>query len=111
ALAVGRSASGSGFSSVTRQVSVPARRSAHADFSLTPDARSDDEPHGLLEAPRDRESLTVRSSELTALPGLAPFDVFRAIDLLPASSLTDTSAHALNGHPPGASRATVDVSP
>jgi hypothetical protein len=105
------SATANGFASASKQVSVPAHGSADADFSLKPESAGDEEPLGLAEAPRDRESLTLRSSELTALPGLAPFDVFRAIELLPVSWISDSSELALNGQPPGDTLVTIDDIP
>src|SRR5262249_53907701 len=102
--------SANGFTSTSREVSVPARGLVEGDFSLKPVA-TDAAPLGLVEAPRDRESLTLRASELTALPGLAPFDVFRAIDLLPASSVSDSSELVLNGMPPGDTLVTMDDIP
>ena len=105
------SASANGFTNATRQVSVPPQASADADFSLTPISAGDEEPLGLAETPRDRESLTLRTSELTALPGLGPLDVFRAIELLPVSSLFDTSALVLNTMPPGDTLITLDEIP
>jgi hypothetical protein len=109
-LTIGMTVSANGFTSASREISVPSRGSIDGDFSLKP-ASTDAEPLGLLETPRDRESLTLRTSELTALPGLAPFDVFRAIDLLPAASVFDSSELVLNGMPPGDTLITLDDIP
>lgn len=109
-LAIGMTVSANGFTSASREISVPSRGAIEGDFSLKP-ASTDAEPLGLLETPRDRESLTLRTSELTALPGLAPFDVFRAIDLLPAASVFDSSELVLNGMPPGDTLVTLDDIP
>jgi hypothetical protein len=109
-LTLGMTASANGFTSGTREISVSGRGSVDGDFSLKP-ASAGEEPLGLMETPRDRESLTLRASELTALPALAPFDVFRAIDLLPASSLMDASELVLKGMPPGDTLVTMDDIP
>ncbi|HEX4566845.1 MAG TPA: carboxypeptidase-like regulatory domain-containing protein, partial [Vicinamibacterales bacterium] len=108
-IAVGVTASANGFASASREVSV-ARGSVDGDFSLKA-VTNDAEPLGLLETPRDRESLTLRASELTALPALAPFDVFRALDLLPAASVSDSSELVLNGLPAGNTLVTMDQIP
>jgi hypothetical protein len=110
-LTIDMSASANGFTSATKQVSVTARGSADMDFSLTPQSTADEEPLGLAETPRDRESLTLRTSELTELPGFGPFDVFRAIELLPIASLFDSSELVLNGLAPGTTHVTIDDIP
>src|SRR5262249_41859349 len=109
-ITLGMSVSANGFTTATSQISVPARGSADADFALTPKAAFG-EALGLVQTPRDRESLTLRASELSAVPALAPFDVFRALDLLPGSSQRDDSELVLDGMPPGDTLVTTDDIP
>lgn len=109
---LGITATANGFATATKQIAVPEKGSADANFSLSPDtARDDERPLALIETPRDRETVTLRAPELSAVPGLAPFDVFRAIDLLPASAVGDDTAFVLNGTAAGDTPVTLDGIP
>ncbi|HEX6462957.1 MAG TPA: carboxypeptidase-like regulatory domain-containing protein, partial [Vicinamibacterales bacterium] len=111
-LTVDLTAAANGYEDATQNVSVSVRQSAAVHFELSPAApRADESSLGIVETPRDRQSFTLRSSELTGLPSLSPFDLFHAIQLLPAASLRDDSELALDGTQPASTIVTIDGIP
>lgn len=110
-ITVDMSAAATGYQTATKKVAVAVGQPADADFELSPAPHAEQSLLGVAETPRDRQSLTLRSSELSGIPALAPFDVFHAIQLLPQASVRDDPELALEGTGPGSTLITIDDIP
>lgn len=111
-LTVDMVASATGYAAATKKVSIPTSGTAIADFTLPLEKRADEETGlGIFRTGGDRQALTMLAPQLSAVPSLAPADLFRALELLPVAGVGDESDLYLRTSPPGDSRITLDAIP